>query len=182
MKELFIDALKDVEGIRLMVFPTTWPDHTRPDELERMGGQKVVDSVVSGDKWLSGMPNIYNQMDVYIRCDIEHGCQLSVYEAAACGVPVVCVDSGYTRELTAAGGAIQIPNGNGDYHGSWEKSNLDRIAKEIRAAVIELRDNQVKRIAMGQVGRKFIIDNWTWDNFIDDWRKFFRVGVFNAGN
>ena len=180
IKELFFEALKDVEGIRLMVWPTTYSNNTRADEVELMGGTKMLESIVDGDKWFPGLPNIYNQMDVFVRCDIDNGCQLSVYEAAACGVPVVCVDSGSTRELARAGGAIQINNGNGDLNGSWEPDNLNRIAKEIREAVIELRDDPGKRKKMGKTGRKFIEENWTWENHIPAWREFFREGVASA--
>ena len=176
IKDLFINALKDVEGIKLDVYPTNWPQHTRVDEIEGMGGQDLIDNLVDGDKWLSGLPNLYNQMDIYIRCDIDHGYQYSVLEAASCGVPVVCVDSGPSKEVTDAGGGICIDNGGS----SWQPENLERIAKEIREAVISLRDNPYKRKEMGRKGRKFIKNNYTWDKLIPAWREFFKEGLKNA--
>lgn len=177
IKELFMQ-LKDIDGIRLMVFPTEWTNKTRPDEVELMGGQALLNSIVDGDKWYAGLPNIYNQMDIFIRCDIDHGCQLSVMEAAACGVPVVCTDSGYTKELCDAGGGICIDPGK--TNPLWDENNLARIAKEIREAVIELRDSSYKRKLMGSKGRNFIETAWTWDKFIPAWREFFREGIKSA--
>ena len=173
MKELFIEALRGIEGIRLMIFPTTWLPHTRPDEVDLMGGVGVLDNIVDGDKWYPGLPNIYNQMDIFIRADIDHGYQFSVMEAASCGVPVVCTDSGNTKELCDAGGGICINNGGG----SWEKGNLDRIAKDIRQKVIFLKENPDARKQMGIKGRKFIEDNWTWQKFVPAWRDFFKKGL-----
>ena len=167
IKELFMQ-LKDIEGVRLMVFPTTWFKHTRPDEIEAMGGQDLVNSIVDGDKWYPGLPNIYNQMDIFIRCDIDHGYQFSVMEAASCGVPVICTDSGNNKQLCDNGGGILVNRGGG----SWEKENLDRIAREIRQKVIFLKENPDVRKQMGIKGRKFIVDNW---------RKFFQKGLQNVG-
>ena len=177
-KDLFIDALKDVDGIRLMVFPTNWSPTTRVDEIESMGGQPLIDSVVDGDKWYTGLPNLYNQMDVFLRVDINHGYQFSVFEAAACGVPVVCVNSGPTSELL--GGTMSIDNGNGNREGSFDPSNLQRVAKEIRKAVEFLRDNPEERKMIGDRGRRFVSEYWTWDKHIDKWRDFFREGVKRA--
>ena len=179
LKDLFM-PLKDLEGIRLMIYPTDWASHYRPDEIESVGGTEFVKSIAGGDVWYPGLPNIYNQMDVFIRCDIDHGYQLSVMEAAACGVPVVCVNSGPTVELTEAGGGIGIDNGEGKYKSLWEQDNLDRIAKEIRKAVIFLRDNPIERREIGRKGRHFIETFWRWENFIDKWRVFFQEGLTNA--
>ncbi len=176
MKELFVDALKDVAGIRLMIFPTSWATHTRSDEITAMGGIEVIDSVVDGDKWYPGLPNLYNQMDVFVRVDIDHGCQFSVLEAASCEVPVVCTDSGNNKALCDDGGGICIDNGNS----SWEKNNLDRIAGEVRQAVIKLRDNPTLRKEMGADGRRHVTWNYNWEDLIPAWEKFFQEGLNNA--
>lgn len=170
IKELFIDPLVDLEGIKLDIYPTTWSPNTRKDEIEQMGGQTVIDNIVDGDKWFSGIPNIYNRMDVFIRCDIDHGYQFCVMEAAACGVPVICTDSGPAKEVTDAGGGICV----GDPEGNWEESNLAIYAQKIQDAVIYMRDHPEERKEMGKKGRFFIERNYTWDRQIDKWREFFR--------
>ena len=170
--------LSKLEGVKIDLYPTIWHKHTRVDEIESMGGWDLIDNIAGGDVWLSGLPNIYNRMDIFVRCDIEHGYQLSVMEAAACGVPVVCVDSGITKELCDAGGGICIDNGGS----SWQPENLQRIAQELRQAVIRLRDDKELRKTMGEKGRKFVEEQYTWGKWIPAWREFFQKGLAHAGN
>ena len=170
MKELFM-PLKDLEGVKLDIYPSIWWKHTRPDEIESMGGQDVIDNIVGGDCWDTGLPNIYNRMDIYVRVDIDAGQQLSIGEAAACGVPVVSCDPGIGKELAEAGGGIYIDAKDRD---------LVRVAKEIREKVKWLVDNEVLRKSMGKVARKFIEENYTWEKHIPAWRNFFREGLANA--
>lgn len=166
MKELFM-PLKDLD-IKLDIHPTVWYKHTRPDEIESMGGQSVIDNIVSGDKWEAGLPNLYNKMDIYVRCDIDAGCQLSIMQAAACGIPVVHTDPGMGKELADAGGSIYIDPTD---------RNIERIREEIRKAVIDLKDNPDKRKEIGAKARKFIEENYTWPKLIPAWREFFREGL-----
>jgi len=170
LKELVM-PLHGLERSRLMLFPTVWYKHIRPDEIERCGGQAFIDDIVDGDKWWSGFPNCYNQMDIYIRSDIDAGCQFTNLEAASCGVPLVTTDTGYGKEICEAGGGIFIDPTD---------RNLERIEKEIRDAVIWMRDHKEERKEMGRNARKFIVENYTWDKFTDAWREFFREGLRKA--
>lgn len=170
MKELFM-PLKTLKGIKIDLYPTVWYKHTRPDEIESMGGQAVIDNIKGGNVWDVGLPNIYNRMDIYVRCDIDAGCQLSLGEAAACGIPSVHCDPGIGKEIAEVGGSIYIDPSDRD---------LDRIAKEIRKAVSFLRDNPEKRKEMGKIAREFIERNYTWGKWIPAWREFFKEGLRNA--
>ena len=93
-------------------------------------------------------------------------------EAAACGVPVIATDSGIDHLITNAGGGILIP---GDR--SQHLNNPEITAKNVREAVIKLRDNRNVAEEMGNRGRLEIEMNWTWDKFYPAWREFFREGV-----
>src|SRR3990167_854976 len=173
INELFMQ-LKDIPGIRLMVFPTVWHPHTRTDEIDLMGGQDLINAVVDGDKWYPGLPNLYNQMDIFIRCDINAGYQFSIMEAGACGIPVITCDPGLGKDFCdESGGGIYVDNGTG----GWEPENLAKIAKGIRDAVIYFRDNLEIRETAGKRGRVFVEENWTWPNFIPAWREFFKEGL-----
>ena len=174
IKELFM-PLQSLPGVRLMIYPTVWHKHTRVDEIEGMGGQDLIDSIVGGDMWWSGFPNCYNQMDIFVRCDINPGYQFSVLEAAACGVPVVTTDPGLGKELCDAGGGIYVECETG-----FEPKVLEELAGRIRKAVIQLKDNKSQREEMGKLGRKFVEENYTWDKWIPAWREFFREGLTNA--
>lgn len=174
MKELFI-PLADIEGVKLDIYPTTWT-RPRPDELERMGGQAVIDNIVDGDKWWSGLPNLYNRMDIYVRCDIDPGYQYSLLEAAACGVPIVTTDPGLGKEICDAGGGMYLPC----KPGNWEPEELKEVSRGLRLYIENLRSDSNKRKKMGIKGRKFVEENYTWDKLINEWRKFFRKGIENA--
>lgn len=167
MKELFM-PLKDLEGIKLDIYPSIWHKHTRMDEIESMGGQDMLDNIVTGDMWETGLPNIYNRMDIYVRCDIDPGQQLSLMEAAACGVPVISCDPGIGKEIANAGGGFYIDATDRD---------LDRIAKQIKEYVQNLVQNDGSRQIMGINARKFIESNYTWNMHIPAWREFFRDGL-----
>ncbi len=175
LRELFM-PLYDLKGVRLMVYPAVWYKHTRLDEIENMGGQPLIDSIVEGDKWWSGFPNCYNQMDVFVRCDINPGYQFTVLEAAACGVPVVTTDPGLGKELCEAGGGVYIECQDGNF----EPPVLLELSEKIKTAVLFLKDNKNQREEMGKRGRKFVERNYTWDRHIENWRKFFREGLRNA--
>jgi glycosyltransferase involved in cell wall biosynthesis len=172
MKELFM-PLVDLPNIKLDIYPTVWYKHTRPDEIDLMGGQGVIDNVVGGDMWDVGLPNAYNRMDIYVRTDIDPGCQLSLGEAAACGIPTVSCDPGIGKEIADAGGGVYIDATDRD---------LDRIAKEIRVAIENLSSSLPKRFAMGINARNFILKNYTWKKCIPAWKAFFEEGLKYAHN
>lgn len=172
LKELFM-PLQTLQGVKLDIYPMSWLIHTRPDEIEAMGGQAVLENIVDGEKWWSGLPNLYNKMDIFIRCDINPGYQFSVLEAAACEVPVVTTDPGLGKELCEAGGGIYIEC----QEGNFEPAILEELAGKIREAIWSLQDNPGLRKEMGEKGRQFIEENYTWDKWIPKWREFFRKGL-----
>lgn len=174
LKELFM-PLYSLPDTRLMIYPAVWYKHTRTDEIESMGGQQLIDSIVEGDKWFQGFPNCYNQMDVFVRCDINPGYQFTVLEAAACGVPVVTTDPGLGKELCDAGGGIYVEC----VQGNFEPAVLEELAGRIRKAVMQI---QKDKAGMGFVGRDFVEENYTFSKWIPKWREFFKKGLENAGS
>lgn len=168
--------LQSLPDTRLVIYPAIWHKHTRPDEIEAMGGQELIDSIIEGDKWFQGFPNCYNQMDVFVRCDINPGYQFTVLEAAACGVPVVTTDPGLGKELCEAGGGIYVEC----QVGNFESAVLEELAIKIRIAVCQIKDQPDLIKKMGSAGRKFVEENYTWEQWIPKWREFFRKGLENA--
>lgn len=175
LKELFM-PLKELEGVKLDLYPASWLPHTRPDEVEQMGGQAVVDNIVDGDKWWPGFPNCYNQMDIFVRCDIDPGYQFTVLEAAACGIPVVTTDPGLGKELCDFGGGIYVEC----QEGNFEPEVLEELAGRIREAVVKIKTNTQMRGKMSYRGREFVKYNYTWDKWAPKWREFFRKGLESA--
>lgn len=165
-----ISPLTDLAGIHLVLYPHNWINDggTATD----WDGDKMRKYVVGGDKLWTGLPNIYNNMDVLLRIDQDPAYSFPTMEAAACGVPVIATNSGIDHLFARAGAATLI---DGDRAYYMEKPQ--EVAEKVREAVITLRDNPVLRKAMSLAGREEILKNWTWEKHIDSWRQFFREGL-----
>ncbi len=168
MVQPIVKVLKEVEGIRIMLFPTMAPRTQK--ELDELGGD--LNLIVGGAKTWAGLPNVYNQLDVLIRCEQDPGYSFPVLEASACGVPSIVTDSGIDHLIVEAGGGVMIP---GDR--IYFMEHPDETAQKVKEAVIKLRDNPDERLAMGINAHQEIRFNWTWDKFIEGWRAFFREGL-----
>jgi len=168
-----VPALKKIPGVRLMLFLNMSPRDQK--ELSEVGGD--LNLIEGGDKWWPGLPNIYNQLDVLLRIDHDPGYAFPALEAAACGVPSIMTDCGI-EHLLAKAGAGKLIEGDRAYY----MNNQDKVAKEVVEKVIWMRDNPTDREQMGWMARKEIEAYWTWDKHIDNWRKFFRKGLYESAN
>lgn len=168
-----ISPLRTLEGIHLMLFPASWQNNG--GNFDDWDGHNLLPFVVSGDKRWTGMPNIYNRMDVLLRIDQDPAYSFPTIEAAACGVAVIATNSGIDHLITDAGGGILI---DGDR--SFYMNHSEKVADIVRQKVVFLRDNPDLAKEMGRKGREEIEKNWTWDKFYKDWREFFREGVRRA--
>jgi glycosyltransferase involved in cell wall biosynthesis len=168
-----ISQLVDIPGVRIMLFPHSWVnDGGTPTDYNADVMRK---HVVTGDKRWTGIPNIYNRMDILLRMDQDPAYSFPTQEAAACGVPVIATDSGIDHLFTDAGAGVMIP-GDRTYY----MNNTDEVAKKVREAIIDLRDNKNKRKEMGIRGREEVLKNWTWEKHVPAWREFFREGLARA--
>jgi len=165
-----ISQLTDIEGVRIMLYPHSWVnDGGTPTDWD---GAKMRNYVVTGDKRWTGIPNIYNNMDILLRMDSDPAYSFPTQEAAACGVPVIATDSGIDHLFTEAGAGVLI-SGDRNYY----QNNTDDVAKRVREAIIDLRDNPNKRKEMGIKGREEVLKNWTWEKHVPAWREFFKDGL-----
>lgn len=166
-----IPVLKKIPGIRIMLFLNMAPRDQK--ELNDVGGDLNI--IVGGDKKWPGLPNIYNQLDVLIRCDQDQGYSFPVLEAAACKVPIIATNSGIDHIITEAGGGILIPGIRADH-----MNHPEVTVEKVKEAVIWMRDNPKKRKQMGVDAWYEIKMNWELEDQIPAWREFFREGVKNA--
>lgn len=170
MIEQIIKPLYDLEGVRIMFFPNPWINNGgSPELIEKLGGREFLSRCVAGNKHGVGIANLYNQMDVLVRCDASYGYSFPVVEAASCGVPVIATDCGIDHLITEAGGGILI-EGN-PFTGI---SKPEKVANQVREAVIFMRDHPTKRNWMGNDARMEITENWTWKKHLNGWREFLR--------
>lgn len=171
MIEEAVKPLFGLEGVRIMFFPQNWVNKGgTPEKIDSLGGMDFINRVVEGDKYWTGIPNMYNRMDVLLRVDASYGYSFPTLEAAACGVPIITTDMGIDHLITEAGGGILI-EGNPL---NWI-NNGEELAKKVREAVIWMRDHPQEREAMGVRARWEIEDKWKWEHHIPAWRDFLRA-------
>ena len=172
-----IESLFNLPGVKFDFYPSTWVNN---GDIERSGGKKYLKNVVTGDRYWTGLPNIYNRMDVLLRIDNSFGYSFPTLEAAACGIPVITTYQGIDHHITDANGGIMLLLDEGGPR--WPFNHEKELIKKVRKAIEFMRDNENERLIMGLNARQEIVHEWTWDKFIPAWRTFFREGVKNANS
>ena len=127
----------------------------RADELDHV--------VVTGRVAWADLPAAYAALDVFaMPCrtrlagtDVE-GLGIVYLEAQACGVPAIAGRSGGAPEAVRDGETGLVVDGR------------DRPA--VAAAIVELLDDPDRRAAMGEAGRRWVEEVWSWDAIADRFR------------
>lgn len=174
MTQIIIPALTAIKGLKLHLYvgsrPQSWHD------IDTIG-KGSLELIEEGEKDIIGTANIYNKLDLLVRCDSDPGYSFPVLEAAACGVPIVATDSGIDHEVVNAGGGVLI-HGDRAYYQAHEKE----VGKTVQEVVRILMDDRTATKNMGIAGMEFIRKQYTWDNHITSWREFFRKALKNANS
>jgi glycosyltransferase involved in cell wall biosynthesis len=105
------------------------------------------------------MPQIYNQMDVFVVASVEDGTPNPALEAAACGVPIISNFIGNMPELIKDG-----------YNGFLVPRKIEAYVEKIKY----FKNNRDELIRMGNNARKTILEGWTWKHQSENYRKMFR--------
>ena len=139
-------------------------DGPRRADLEREAADLtqagVVDFVAPG---LEVLPIVAGaDVGVLMTDDALHaeGCSNSIMEYMACGLPVVCCDSGGNRELVTEGVS-------GLLVGSGDAAGLARRLEELRVSL--------RGATMGAVGRERLLHEFTVARMVDSYRDVYRA-------
>jgi glycosyltransferase involved in cell wall biosynthesis len=94
------------------------------------------------------LPALYNCADVFVLPSIQEGQGIALLEAQATAKPVVAFDVGGVSEAVVKGetGFIMKPD-----------------SRELAEAIMKLLGNWSLRETMGIKGRKFVLENFSWD-------------------
>lgn len=128
---------------------------------------KVLDRPAGSRVPHSDMPEWYRGIDCYICTSICEGGPLPVFEAAACGIPVVSTAVGAAQELirhAENGFLIKPPKSRDD---------LPLIISAFRHWLVDLKNFVRFREVMGQRLRYEVEANWTWKRVARNWGKVF---------
>ena len=104
--------------------------------------------VFLGDVNESVLPAMYNCADVFVLPSIQEGQGIALLEAQATAKPVVAFKVGGVREAVLDGdtGLLMKPG-----------------SRELAEAVMKLLRSRSLRETMGSRGRRFVVDNFSWD-------------------
>jgi phosphatidylinositol alpha-1,6-mannosyltransferase len=102
-----------------------------------------------GDIKDSTLPTLYNCADVFALPSIQEGQGIALLEAQSSTKPVVAFKVGGVKEAVL----------NGDSGLLVERGSSDGLAE----AILKLLSNPTLREKMGAMGRKFVLQNFTWD-------------------
>lgn len=93
------------------------------------------------------------QSDVYLFGSLKEACNLSLLEAMAIGLPVICLNWSGMAISTDDSCAIRLP-----------VTNPEQMPEDMAAAIIKLIENPELRESMGKAGRKRIKEIYNWEN------------------
>jgi glycosyltransferase involved in cell wall biosynthesis len=105
------------------------------------------------------MPNLYNQMDVFVVASVEDGTPNPALEAAACGRPIISNHIGNMPELIKDG-----------YNGFIVPRKIGAYVEKIKY----FKENRDELIRMGENARKSILAEWTWKHQSERYRSMFK--------
>ena len=105
----------------------------------------------------SEMPYFYNSCDVFLVTSETEAHPMVVYEAMSCGIPVIATNVGDLEENIVDGHNGFILDVEAPVSAFVEKITL-------------LRESPGLRKKMGVMARKTILQKWTWDKIVDQYR------------
>jgi len=118
--------------------------------------------VFLGDVHENLLPALYNCADVFVLPSIQEGQGIALLEAQATAKPVVAFDVGGVREavLDNETGLLMKPDSNA-----------------LADAIMKLLANWSLRETMGSKGRKYVVDNFSWDVCAQKMLKVYREAL-----
>lgn len=105
------------------------------------------------------VPAIMSQMDIFCNFSREESFGVAVLEASSCGVPVVATNVGGLKEVVAD-----------KKTGFLAEENTTDLTEKIR----QLLQNEQLRHEMGKAGRKWVLENYAWQENLKTMISFYR--------
>jgi L-malate glycosyltransferase len=99
------------------------------------------------------LPSYYNSLDIYVALSLSESFGVAVLEASSCERPVVVSEVGGLPEVVEHGVTGFVVPGE----------ELDKVTEVVEKLVLD----KDLRIRMGQNGRKFVQENYSWKDSVD---------------
>lgn len=107
------------------------------------------------------MPEFYHGLSCLLVTSSTEVHSLVVYEAMACGLPVISTRTGDTDESIVDGvSGFLLP--------------VDCSVEQVASALTRLRDDPALRASVGAEARRTVVEKWTWDRVAETYLPVFR--------
>jgi hypothetical protein len=107
------------------------------------------------------MQQFYDFCDLFLCTSLSEGGPLPVFEAIACGVPVISTDVGLVKDMDTV----------------WKFST---VAEAV--ALIQLLKDPERRVAYCDQQYKQLVDKFSMEHFLPNWEEFFRASTVRETN
>jgi len=105
------------------------------------------------------IPELLGISDIFLLPSLSEGLPQSILEAMAAGLPVVATEAGGTVELVR--------------HNETGILISPRDPCELKEAVVKLALEDELRVKLGECGRRFVADNFSWKNVVKEWDRMY---------
>ena len=120
------------------------------------------------------MNEVYNVMDIFTLSTSGEGFGVPTIEAQACGIPVVIPNNTTGPELVLDDGKSGLlADSAASITGSWSVERDIPDINSLADCYSALYHDKKKREAFGKVGRRKILESYTWENVNNQWDKLF---------
>ena len=140
------------------------------DKLKMLAQRLNVDNYVDfvGPVPHHSVPDYLNSFDIYVALSTSESFGVAIIEASACGVPVVVSDAGGLPEVVVDGKTGYIV----------PRNNPEEAAERI----LQLVNNSLLRVTMGEAGRQFVLENYEWKENADRMERLYEKVIDDYKN
>ncbi|MFQ5821298.1 MAG: glycosyltransferase family 4 protein [Candidatus Heimdallarchaeota archaeon] len=174
-KILFMGRLTSVKNVDLLVRAMPYiieqnnearlilagPDWGKREELENLASDLNIEECITftGEAKENEKAELLASCDVYVSPSLLDVFSLSLIEASATGLPIVAFNVGATSEMVVDGKTGIIVN--------------DITPKALAKAIIEILINRDLAFGMGQEGRRYVMEKFSWEKTVDQLEKVY---------
>jgi 1,4-alpha-glucan branching enzyme len=162
---LFVGRIARIKGISTLLdaIRTIPPDERRTMKFIIIGDGPLVEEVRTAEKEIEEIrllgridhvfiPPYFAHADAYVLPSISEGLPISLLEAMASGLPSIASDVGGISSLIGPSVVKLVPPGD---------------AKALADAMIRLRNDEITRRGLAEMGRRFVTEHFSWDRVVD---------------
>lgn len=157
----------DIKGYQNVLLPL----------MERLNDKEVVFKIIDNN-YMNGidhsdMPKYFEDVDVQICTSFREGTPNPMFEAASCGKPLISTRVGAISDfIDESGGGIII-----DAYDS--ELDIMKTIDSFEKSILFLKENRCLCDQMGELNRKHIELNWSWEKISKKWITLFEDMINN---